>query len=60
MTRRSAGEGDIRQRKNGSWEGRYTAADGRMRSVYGTTKREATDALRDRSRAGPERRAAGR
>ena len=47
MTRRSAGEGMLRQRPNGSWEARYVAADGRKRSVYRKTKREATDALRD-------------
>jgi integrase len=46
MARRSAGEGNIRQRKNGTWEGRYTAANGRTRSIYAKTKREATDRLR--------------
>jgi integrase len=46
MTRRSAGEGNIRQRPNGSWEARYTAADGRTRSLYARTKREATERLR--------------
>ena len=47
MTRRSAGEGNIRQRPNGLWEARYTAADGRPRSLYARTKREASDRLRD-------------
>jgi integrase len=47
MTRRSAGEGNIRQRPNGSWEARYVAADGRKRSLYARTKRAATDRLRD-------------
>lgn len=46
MTRRNAGEGNIRQRPNGRWEARYVAADGRSRSLYGTTKREVTDRLR--------------
>ena len=47
MTRRSAGEGLIRQRTNGTWEARYAAADGARRSLYRRTKREATDALRE-------------
>jgi hypothetical protein len=47
MTRRSAGEGNIRERPNGRWEARYVAADGRSRSIYARTKREATDRLRD-------------
>ena len=47
MPRRSAGEGQIRQRANGTWEARYIAADGRRPSVYGKTKREVTDRLRD-------------
>ena len=47
MTRRSAGEGLIRQRPNGLWEARYVAADGRKRSLYAKTKREATDRLRE-------------
>lgn len=47
MTRRSAGEGLLRQRPNGSWEARYVAADGRKRSLYRRTKREATEALRE-------------
>jgi integrase len=46
MTRRSAGEGLIRQRPSGTWEARYVAADGRKRSLYARTKREATDRLR--------------
>ena len=46
MTRRSAGEGLIRQRSNGTWEARYVAADGRKRSLYAKTQREATDRLR--------------
>ena len=47
MSRRSAGEGQIRRRPNGTWEARYVAADGHRRSLYRRTKREATDALRD-------------
>ncbi len=47
MTRRSAGEGMIRQRPNGTWEARYVAADGSKRSLYGKTKRAVTDRLRE-------------
>jgi integrase len=47
MTRRSAGEGSIRQRPNGSWEARYLTAGNIRQSVYGKTKREATDRLRE-------------
>jgi len=38
--------GNVRQRPDGLWEGRYYAADGRRRSVYRKTKREAQEALR--------------
>jgi integrase len=51
MTRRNAGEGNVRQRPNGTWEARYRASDGRRRSVYGRTKREASDRLRAALRA---------
>ena len=42
-SKRANGEGTIRQRKNGSWEGLYTAGrdeNGKLirRSVYGKTK----------------------
>ena len=47
MNRRSAGEGLIRQRPNGTWEARYVAADGRKRSLYAKTKRAATERLRE-------------
>ena len=46
MTRRTAGEGNIRQRPNGRWEARYNASDGRRHSVYGRTRREASEALK--------------
>ena len=35
---------NVRQRKDGLWEGRYRA-DGNQRSVYGKTKKEARDKL---------------
>lgn len=35
----------IRQRSNGTWEGRYYGADGRQHSVYGRTKGEVKDKL---------------
>lgn len=48
--RNDAGNGSIRQRSNGTWEGRYTAGyteDGKQnqRSVYGATKREVRQKL---------------
>lgn len=47
MTRRSAGEGSIRQRAIGRWEARYVTSAGHRRSVYGKTKREVTEKLRE-------------
>jgi len=47
MTRRGAGEGTVRQRPSGRWEARYVSADGGRRSVYGKTKREVTNRLRE-------------
>ena len=44
--RRSAGEGSVRKRVNGTWEGRYMAADGQSRSVYGRTRRDVIEKLR--------------
>lgn len=38
--------GSIRQRPDGRWEARYTAPDGRQRSVYARTEREVTARLR--------------
>lgn len=45
-TRASNGMGTIRQRKNGLWEARYTAPDGKQKSVYGKTEKEVTAKLR--------------
>lgn len=39
-------EGSLRQRTNGLWEARYTATDGRRRSAYASTMKEAQAALR--------------
>ena len=47
MSRRAAGEGNVRERKPGQWEGRYIDANGRSRSLYGPTKRNVTDRMRD-------------
>ncbi|MFN8624114.1 MAG: site-specific integrase [Chloroflexota bacterium] len=47
MTRRGAREGSIRQRPDGRWEARYPGPDGNRRSVYGATRREAQERLRD-------------
>ena len=41
----SGSGGQVRQRPDGKWEGRYYA-NGRRRSVYGDTKREVQDKLR--------------
>lgn len=46
MARSSTG-GSIRRREDlGRWEGRYTASDGRRRSVYGKTRDETQERLR--------------
>ena len=37
-TRAANGAGTIRQRSDGRWEGRYTAPDGRQRSIYAKTE----------------------
>jgi len=46
MKRRGQGEGSIRERPNGRWEARYRASDGRPRSIYTRTRREAVERLR--------------
>lgn len=46
MSRRGQGEGSIRERSNGRWEARYRGADGRPRSIYAATRREAVERLR--------------
>ena len=45
-TRAANGMGTVRQRKDGLWEGRYTAPDGRQKSVYAKTEAEVTKKLR--------------
>jgi len=48
MGRRGNGEGSIRRRKDGRWEGRYTihAAEGRrQKTVYGKTRKEVSEKL---------------
>ena len=48
MGRRANGEGTVYQRKtDGRWVGAVTLDDGRRRSVYGTTQREARAKLKD-------------
>lgn len=44
--RASNGMGSVRQRADGRWEGRYSAPDGRQRSVYGKTEAEVTKKLK--------------
>ncbi len=41
------GEGTIRQRKDGTWEARYTAPDGSRHSVYAKTRKEVDKKKRD-------------
>lgn len=41
MARRGNGEGNIRQRRDGTWEARYYLDDGSRRSVYGRSQVEA-------------------
>ena len=45
-SRASNGMGSVRQRPDGSWEARYTAQDGKPRSVYGKSEAEVTRKLR--------------
>jgi integrase len=48
VSRRGNGEGSIRRRKDGRWEGRYTihAAEGRkQKTVYGKTRKEVSEKL---------------
>lgn len=45
-TRAANGMGTVRQRKDGLWEARYTAPDGRQRSLYARTEAEVTKKLR--------------
>ena len=47
MSRRARGEGQIRHRTDGRWEGRFTTPDGRRRSVFADSKDDAATALRN-------------
>jgi integrase len=47
MSRRARGEGQIRHRSDGRWEGRFTTPDGRRRSVFADTKDDAATQLRN-------------
>lgn len=40
------GAGSVRKRADGRWEGRYTAPDGRQKSVYARTKTDCQQALK--------------
>lgn len=46
VKRRGNGEGTIRQRTDGRWEGRALQADGRPKSVYARTRAEVVEMLR--------------
>jgi integrase len=43
--RRANGEGTIRQRSDGRWEGKLSLPGGKRKSVYGATKKDAREAL---------------
>lgn len=45
-TRNANKMGSVRKRSDGRYEGRYTAPDGRQRSIYGTSQTTTTEALR--------------
>lgn len=45
MKRRKKGDGSLRLRKNGDWEGRYVDSLGKRKSVYGKTKKEVKNKL---------------
>lgn len=45
-TRAANGTGSIRQRSDGRWEARYTAPDGRQKSVYAPSEKEARKRLK--------------
>jgi integrase len=47
MSRRANGEGQVRHRPDGRWEGRYWTQDGQRRSVFGHTKDDAVRKLRE-------------
>ena len=42
------GIGSIRKRSDGRWEARYTAPDGTQKSVYGKTKQQAVEKLKQK------------
>lgn len=47
MSKKAANNmGTIRKRTDGRWEARYTAPNGKRRSVYGSTQKAAAEALR--------------
>jgi integrase len=51
VSRRARGEGQIRRRADGRWEGRFTTPDGHRRSVFGRTKDEVAKQLREATSA---------
>ena len=47
MSRRTKGEGTIRKRSDGRWEGRFVNCIGETRSVYGQNKAEVRRRLQE-------------
>lgn len=47
MAKRGNGEGSLRKRADGLWEARITLDDGKRKSLYGETRQEAAQKLRD-------------
>lgn len=50
-SKRADGEGTVRLRLDGRWEGRYRTEDGRRHSVFASTKEAAAQKLRERTTA---------
>lgn len=64
MSRRARGDGGLRKRNNGLWEGRVTLANGKRRSIYGRSRERVATELRELVRAAengavPDRSAVG-
>jgi integrase len=52
VAKRGNGEGSMRRRKDGRYEGRYTDGAGRQRSVYSKTRKETAKKLAEAQREG--------
>ena len=50
IKKRGHGEGGIHQRADGCWEARLDLPDGKCKSLYGRTRTEVRDRLREAQR----------